>query len=254
MHLVNSLSEWQSLRQELSSDLSIGFVPTMGNLHDGHGQLIEKSVRDNDRTVVSIFVNDKQFNDRSDFINYPRTIDEDITRLKQHGVDFCLVPSSEALYADNYLYQIHSQAEHNRGEDISRPGHFTGVLTIVMKLFQLVRPSRAYFGEKDYQQLRLIKGMVMSFFMPIEVIGVPTFREADGLPFSSRNKRLTSEGRQKAGEFARLFKLENHIDDLHLRLCECGIEVEYIEDIDNRRLIAVIIDGVRLIDNRVPWV
>ncbi len=251
MQVIERLSDWQVLRQQITDESSVGFIPTMGNLHKGHGQLIEQSIRENDHTIVSIFVNDKQFNDPSDFANYPRTINEDIRFLQQIGVDYCLMPSADELYADGYLFQVVSQAEQNRCEDQYRPGHFTGVLTVVMKLLQLVRPQRAYFGEKDYQQLRLIGSMVKAFFMPVQIIGVATLREKDGLPFSSRNKRLSVQGRQKASEFAAVFAKQTSLDEIKARLQSYKIQIEYIEEIDNRRLIAVIIDGIRLIDNRV---
>ncbi|WP_367607483.1 pantoate--beta-alanine ligase [Legionella sp. W05-934-2] len=250
MQVVKFISHWQSIQPQLNTGKCIGFVPTMGNLHDGHSQLIKQSIQENDITVVSIFVNDKQFNDRNDFANYPRTIEEDLSRLQQLGVDFCLLPSTEDIYADGYLFQVNSTAEQNRCEDRFRPGHFTGVLTVVMKLLQLVRPDRAYFGEKDYQQLQLIKGMVNAFFMPVDVIGVPTYREADGLPFSSRNTRLSVQGREKASQFAKIFAMEVAIDVHRQRFLDAGFEVEYLEELGDRRLVAVNIDGVRLIDNR----
>jgi pantoate--beta-alanine ligase len=161
--IFNDLAEWQRFRQALASEVSLGFVPTMGNLHRGHASLMKQSTAENDCTMASIFINPTQFNQTEDFIHYPRTLDDDLELLNQCSVDYCLIPHDQHMYADDFRFQIHDMSQPQRMEAQHRPGHFTGVLTIVMKLLTLVRPHRAYFGEKDYQQYQLIRDMVSAF-------------------------------------------------------------------------------------------
>lgn len=249
MQLITQLTDWQAYRRQLPSDQSIGFVPTMGALHRGHRSLIDRSQHDNDITVVSIFVNPTQFNQTDDFTHYPRTLEADLALLTDAGVHACIVPEPDAIYNDHYRYQLDENHVSQQMEGQCRPGHFTGVLTVVMKLLQLTRPTRAYFGEKDYQQYRLIHDMTQAFFMDVEVIACPTIRESSQLPFSSRNQRLTPEQRELADKFARTFHQPIHIDTIRKQLENDGIIVDYIEEHDNRRFIAVRIGNIRLIDN-----
>lgn len=250
MQRIESIDAFQAYRDAIASEDAIGFIPTMGNLHAGHASLIKASLAENDKTIVSLFINPTQFNQLDDFTNYPKTIDADLTLLETLGVDCCLMPSKEAIYPDNYQYQLHELALSEHMEGRKRPGHFTGVLTIVMKLFQLVRPQRAYFGEKDYQQLELIRGMVEAFFMPITIKACPIIREPSGLACSSRNTRLSADARQLADIFARIFHQAIPCEAIARELTAAGIEVEYIEEHHHRYFAAVQIGGVRLIDNR----
>lgn len=251
MQVIKDIDQWQALRRQIAGHLSIGFVPTMGNLHVGHASLIRQSCLDNEITVVSVFVNDKQFNDCNDFFNYPITTEDDLTMLRQLGVDYCFMPTSSTMYPDDYQFQLTSSAQAGVCEDAHRPGHFTGVLTVVMKLLQLIQPHKAYFGEKDYQQWQLIKGMVAAFFMPVDILALPTLRENDGLPFSSRNQRLSANGRQKAAQFANIFSQNKSLINLRAEFDRADIIVAYLQTIGDRRLVAVHIDDVRLIDNRL---
>lgn len=250
MQTIHTLKEWQIFRNASPTQQSIGFVPTMGALHQGHLSLIEASQRENELTVVSIFVNPTQFNQADDFTHYPRTLEADLALLKQANVHACFVPKPEEIYHDNYQFQINETALSQLMEGRYRPGHFTGVLTVVMKLLQLVRPDRAYFGEKDYQQFQLIHQMASALFMNVEIKACPTIREASGLPFSSRNQRLTPEQRHLANQFAGIFHQPIiAIDDIRSKLQSLGITVDYIEEREKRRFIAVRIGEIRLLDN-----
>jgi pantoate--beta-alanine ligase len=248
MQIIHHLEEWQRIRNTLLTTDTIGFVPTMGNLHAGHASLYERSRQENRYTVASIFVNPTQFNQREDFIHYPRTLDADLERLQALAVDFCLLPTEESLYADGYRYQIQENQITQCMEGKHRPGHFNGVLTIVMKLFQIVKPHRAYFGEKDYQQYQIIRDMASAFFMNIDIIPCPTIREPSGLALSSRNNRLSPKERLLAEQFARIFHQEQP-ENMITMLQAIGVDVEYIEEHDNRRFAAVNIGSIRLIDN-----
>lgn len=249
MQIFHNLDEWLMLRNSLARHLTLGFVPTMGNLHAGHLSLYQRSKEENDRSLASIFINPTQFNCPDDFTNYPRTLSADLELLEQAGVDYCLLPTKEALYADGYRYQVQESEFAGLMEGEHRPGHFTGVLTIVMKLFNLTKPQRAYFGEKDYQQYVLIRDMTTAFFMDIDVIACPTIREASGLAFSSRNNRLTADQRLLADKFAGIFHQKKSCEALKEELHNLGIEVSYLEDYKRRRFTAVQIGDVRLIDN-----
>lgn len=249
MKIFTTLSEWQAFRKSLPLSHDLGFVPTMGNLHQGHLSLIQQSQRDNNATVVSLFVNPHQFNQSTDFMHYPRTEEADKNLLTEAGVDYCLMPEAKAMYHDNYNYQIHERSQSLCLEGIHRPGHFTGVLTVVMKLLQLVLPKVAYLGEKDYQQYLLIRGMVDAFFMPIEIKICPTVREASGLPYSSRNNRLTSLQKQEAERFAQIFHQKKSSELLLEELVQQGLEVEYLQEYAGRRYVAVKVGDIRLIDN-----
>jgi pantoate--beta-alanine ligase len=183
----------RELRQALSAlrNSTVGLVPTMGALHAGHARLIETSVRETDSTVVSIFVNPSQFNDPGDFAKYPRTFDTDARLCESLGAGIVFAPSVEAMYPAPQQASVDVARVSEQLEGKFRPGHFRGVATVVMKLFQIVQPGRAYFGEKDAQQLAVIRRMVEDLNVPVEIIGIATVREPDGLAMSSRNQRLT---------------------------------------------------------------
>jgi pantoate--beta-alanine ligase len=249
MRLIEDLHEWRNFRQSLPPTQSVGFVPTMGVLHQGHESLMAVSRQENDLSVVSIFVNPTQFNQADDFTHYPRTLDADIELLTRASVDICLLPSAKEMYADNYQFQIIENRQSQLMEGQQRPGHFTGVLTVVMKLLQLVKPNRAYFGEKDYQQYQLIHQMVTAFFMDVEIKACPTIRGPSGLAHSSRNQRLTPAQFKLAEQFAEIFHQSDNIEAIHAKLQTLGIDVDYVEEQNNRRFAAVQIGDIRLIDN-----
>ena len=250
MQIFDDLNEWQRVRQSLPTHLSLGFVPNMGNLHRGHTSLFVTSRQENDRTIASIFVNPTQFNRADDLAHYPRTLEADLELLTKTGVDYCLLPTENAIYKDEYHYQLQENKQSLLMEGKQRPGHFTGVLTVVMKLFNLTKPHRAYFGEKDYQQLQLIRDMVAAFFMDIDIIPCPIIRETSGLAFSSRNNRLNQNERKLADQFAKIFHQPNVSNEqLIAELNDLGLEVEYLEKHQGRRLVAVKIGIIRLIDN-----
>ncbi|MFO1257995.1 MAG: pantoate--beta-alanine ligase [Gammaproteobacteria bacterium] len=249
MIVIDSLSKWKNVRSTIESDKEIGFVPTMGDLHPGHISLIERSKAQNEVTVLSIFVNPTQFDDIKDFSNYRRTLEEDLSIAKSQLVDYVLVPNVDEMYHDNYNYQVKEQAISSVLEGEHRKGHFEGVLTVVMKLLLLVKPHRAYFGEKDYQQLCLIQAMVEAFFLDIKIVPCPTVRENSGLAMSSRNGRLSSSDRKKAAFLYECLSLLNDEIEIANRLTKNGFVVEYIKQWQGRMFGAVQLNGVRLIDN-----
>lgn len=249
MQVISSLAQWHPLCHTIPVDRTIGFVPTMGALHAGHLSLVQTSQLNNDLTIVSIYVNPTQFNQADDFTHYPRTLDRDLELLAEAGVDICLVPEQHEMNNDQYRFQITEHALTQKMEGQHRPGHFTGVLTVVMKLLQIVRPSQAYFGEKDYQQFQLIHDMAEAFFLGIRIHACPTIREADGLPYSSRNQRLSPEQRQLASRFAAIFHQSIPIDEIRHQLQALGIRVDYVEEHNHRRFAAVHIGDIRLLDN-----
>ena len=277
LHSIRELREGLSaLRHTLRG---IGFVPTMGALHAGHGRLIEVSAGETETTVVSIFVNPSQFNDPSDFDKYPRTLATDGALCESLGAHFVFAPSVEEMYPTpqqgallQTSVEVAGVTEHLEGP--FRPGHFRGVATVVMKLFQIVQPDRAYFGEKDAQQLAVIRRMVADLNMPIEIVGVPTVRDPDGLAMSSRNQRLTPAERALAPRLYQALQLAARLIEQGSRdsaaikqealaaLIHPDIRVEYLEIVDPdsmqpvtlisgpvRIAIAAWLGSVRLIDN-----
>lgn len=252
MKIFNDLTKWQHFRPQITG--SLGFIPTLGNLHAGHISLIQQSLAHNDATLVSIFINPTQFNSPADFDLYPRTLEADIELLKQLGVDYCLTPDKQAMYPDQYQYQVMENNFSLILEGKHRPGHFTGVLTVVMKLFNLAQPTNAYFGDKDYQQLHLIKQMVAAFFMPIKIIACPTIREKSQLPLSSRNNRLSQNEKILAEQVARIFHTEPDINKIKNQLSQLDIQLDYLLDHEKNgeqhRLIAYSINHIRLIDHK----
>lgn len=193
----------QAMESHRNAGQTIGLVPTMGALHAGHLSLMERSCRDNDITVASIFVNPTQFNNATDLKTYPRTEEKDCALLEKAGVDYAFVPSVEEIYPepDTRVFDLGAVAEVMEGA--MRPGHFNGVAQIVSRLFSYVNPTRAYFGEKDFQQIAVIRRMAQLEGFDFEIIACPIVREADGLALSSRNVRLTPEQRQIAPEIRR---------------------------------------------------
>jgi pantoate--beta-alanine ligase len=248
MKIISEIEDLQSLRTEMEG--FVGLVPTMGALHAGHLSLIEKSKQSNANTILSIFVNPTQFNNPDDFANYPKTIEADLQMAEKAGVEFVFLPQKDSLYPEGYNYKMTEIKDATVLEGAHRPGHFDGVLTIVLKLFMITQPHRAYFGEKDYQQLILIEGLVANLFLPIEVVRVPTLREESGLAMSSRNMRLSESARAQASQlFQALVDTKYSLDEKKAKLAAQGFEVEYLEEKWGRRLIAAQLNGVRLIDN-----
>jgi pantoate--beta-alanine ligase len=181
-----------------SKNFTIGFVPTMGALHNGHLSLIKESIKNNQITVASIFVNPTQFNKKEDLENYPRTLESDLSMLEGVSCDIAFIPSIEEIYADTVsANHFEFDGLEIQMEGKFRKGHFNGVGTIVKKLFEIVTPTNAYFGEKDFQQLQIIRKMVQKNQLPVSVIGCPTFREENGLAMSSRNQLLSEKEKEK---------------------------------------------------------
>lgn len=201
MQIINTPHDLQSvIRPQLSAGRTLGFVPTMGALHEGHLSLVKASLSQNDLTVVSIFVNPTQFGPNEDFGKYPRTLSSDADMLAQAGVHYIYAPSVRDMYPEGNPSEI---SIHARDMDkvlcgASRPGHFSGVMQVVAKLLHHVSPTRAYFGRKDWQQFSILSRMVSELFFPVEMIGCPIVREADGLAMSSRNRYLNPAERQQA--------------------------------------------------------
>ena len=248
MRMLRDIEAWRAARRALG-DASVGLVPTMGALHEGHLQLIRRAAEENDRTVVSVFVNAPQFDDRTDLERYPRALEEDAGLAADAGADFVLAPTHDAVYPDRYRYRVTESDLSRTLEGAHRSGHFDGVLTVVLKLLNLVRPTRAYFGEKDYQQYLLVRGMAEAFFLETEIVPCPTVRDVDGLALSSRNALLGPEARARAPRFAELLASGQSPETVRLRLEDAGFEVDYVEDAAGRRYGAVRLAGVRLIDN-----
>ena len=269
----------KSLRRELNSkaeNISVGFVPTMGALHKGHLSLVKTAKSENDLVVASIFVNPTQFNNSEDLENYPKTLEEDLSMLEVVGCDYVFTPSVLEMYPEN----LHSEAFSFDGMEFEmegkfRAGHFDGVGTVVRRLFEIVSPNKAYFGEKDFQQLQIIRTMVKNLGLSVQIIGCPIYRENDGLAMSSRNARLTKEHRNVApiihkvlSEVKNKFGVENANDIAQWVENEFKreplLKLEYFEIADEKTLksayeiekngnyrafIAVFAGEIRLIDN-----
>lgn len=250
MKVFESIADWKSYKHQFLSTQTLGFVPTMGHLHPGHLSLCRASQEQNDMTLVTIFINPTQFNDPEDFNAYPQTLADDLALLKKQGVDFCICPHKEELYADNYRYQVNETSISLTCEGEFRPGHFSGMLTIVLKLLLGIAPTRAYFGEKDYQQYLLVRDMVKGFFMDCEILACPIIREPSGLPFSSRHSRLSVDERAIAEEVARIFNHPNaSLSQIETQLLNLGVEIDYLTELWQRRLMAVRLGSIRLLDN-----
>ena len=249
MNTSLNLSAWRELRRSPDwAGRSVGFVPTMGALHAGHAALLARARAENERVVLSVFVNPTQFNDPTDLARYPRTLEADIALARPY-VDAVLAPPAEEFYADGYRYRVTENSLSTQLEGAHRPGHFDGVLTVVLKLLNVVQPHRAYFGEKDWQQLQLVRGMVDALLLPVEIVPCTTERDTDGLALSSRNRRLSPPARALAAAFPRALRTAPTAGAATAMLREQGLEVDYVEDRDGVRLGAVRVEGVRLIDN-----
>lgn len=268
----------EQLKQTRRDGRTVAFVPTMGNLHEGHLTLVRKAFEHADVVVVSIFVNPMQFDRADDLNNYPRTLEDDLAKLNGEGVNFIFTPTPEMMYPEGADQQTFVEVPgiSQMLEGASRPGHFRGVSTIVSKLFNIVQPDVACFGEKDYQQLALIRKMVTDLNMDIEIIGVPTVREMDGLAMSSRNGRLTMDERQRAPVLARTMRwigsqirsgkrdYQSMLEDASDQLRAADIEPDEVFIRDARTLqllsdsstqavilVSAFLGSVRLIDNQV---
>ncbi len=249
MQVFTQIAAWQGARSAPDfAGHTVGFVPTMGALHAGHRALLERARAENDLVVLSIFVNPTQFDDPTDLTRYPRTMPADLA-LADGLADYVLVPTAAELYPDDYHYRVSEYILSVRWEGALRAGHFEGMLTVVLKLLNLVRPDRAYFGEKDWQQLQLVRGMARALFLPVEIVPCPTVREPDGLALSSRNRRLSAAGRTRAAAFPQIMRKACSASLAAAALRSAGFEVDYVDDVDGVRLGAIRIEGVRLIDN-----
>ena len=267
------------LRAELNkcraAGKSIGLVPTMGALHKGHASLVERAVAENDVVVVSVFVNPTQFNDKNDLKNYPRTLEADCALLEQVGAAITFAPSVEEMYPEPDTREFSFAPLDTVMEGACRPGHFNGVAQIVSKLFYAVEPDKAYFGEKDFQQLAIIRKMVSGLDLKLQIIGCPIVREADGLAMSSRNTLLSAEERERALTISRtLFASLSFAKGNTLAATKAfvedainetsGLELEYYQIVDGNTLqeiaewsdsdyavgcIALFCGKIRLIDN-----
>jgi pantoate--beta-alanine ligase len=275
MEVVRSISDLKTARRKMQG--SIGFVPTMGFLHEGHLSLVRKARAQNEHTAVSIFVNPTQFLPDEDFHSYPRNEEKDLELLQKESTDLVFIPEAKEMFAENHCAFINLDGLSDVLEGVIRPGHFRGVATVVAMLFNLVEPARAYFGQKDAQQLILIKKMVADLKMNLEVIACPTIREEDGLAMSSRNVYLKAEERRPAGVIPKALFMARDLWSAGEHDCETlrgqvrkmilgvsGTRIDYISIADPNNLteldeiregallsLAVRIGGVRLIDNVV---
>ncbi|MEE4272016.1 MAG: pantoate--beta-alanine ligase [Thermoanaerobaculales bacterium] len=228
---------------------SIGLVPTMGALHDGHLSLVHRARNENNVVVVWIFVNPTQYDDPADLERYPRTLEADLEKVEATGADLVIHPEPGEVYHDDYRFKVVETAFSRELEGAHRDGHFDGVLTVVLKLLNIAGAHRAYFGEKDWQQLELVRGMAAAFFHPTKIVACPTVREPDGLAMSSRNVHLSPEERAVAPELHRILSGGGSPGEMTAALEHAGFDVDYVERRDDRVLGAVRLGKVRLIDN-----
>lgn len=276
MLVVDTINQLRScLAQARAEGKSVGLVPTMGALHEGHASLVKRSVAENGVTVVSVFVNPTQFNDKGDLERYPRTLDADCRLLENLGVDYVFAPSVEEVYPEPDTRVFDFAPLDKVMEGVYRPGHFNGMAQIVSKLFMYVEPDRAYFGEKDFQQLAIIREMVRQMGFKLQIVGCPIVREHDGLALSSRNALLSAEQRRTAlaiskALFDSVAYAKNHALTETKQMVEKtieateGLELEYYEVVNGDTLqpvsdwddadyivgcITVYCGKVRLIDN-----
>ena len=251
MELIQTINELRARLDAFRKDgKTIGLVPTMGALHEGHASLVKRAVAENDVVVVSDFVNPTQFNDKNDLVKYPRTIEADCELLEKYGATFVFAPSVEEIYPEPDTRQFSNAPLDTVMEGKYRPGHFNGVCQIVSKLFLIVEPTRAYFGEKDFQQMAIIREMVRKYPFDLEIVGCPIVRENDGLALSSRNARLSAEQRVQALQISKtlfssvefskshtLAETRQYVEDGIARAE--GLELEYFEVVDGNSLQAV---------------
>ena len=248
MKIIKTVEEFKTVRRELHGK-SIGFVPTMGGLHDGHLSLIKRAISENDVSVVSVYLNPTQFNDKKDLETYPANFADDCALLEKAGVDYLFAPTYPVMYPDDYKYMLTEKDFSKELCGAKRPGHFDGVLTVVMKLLNIVKPTRAYFGEKDYQQYKLLDGMVKAFFMDVTLVPCPIVREENGLAISSRNRKLSAEGLALAPRFHEILASGGSETEITKKLEKEGFKVDYVTKKENRLYAAVFLEDVRLIDN-----
>jgi len=274
MRVVESVLDLRAILDNYNTNKVIGFVPTMGALHNGHCSLIRAAKQKCDVVVTSIFVNPTQFNDKTDLEKYPRTLNEDLAKLEKEGCDVVFVPSVEEIYPDNSSLSLDLEGLDKVMEGEFRPGHFDGVVEVVNRLFNIVKPNFAFFGEKDFQQLSIIRFMVKKLNHDIQIIGCPILREEDGLAMSSRNTLLTEEHRSVSPViFKALTNAKNNIGkfavedikkELVAQIEDNGLlKVEYVDIVNSATLkslsnwidepmnicVAVFAGKVRLIDN-----
>lgn len=276
MKVIHTIKDLQAELTVLRAQgKKVGLVPTMGALHVGHASLVKRSVSENGVTVVSVFVNPTQFNDKNDLAKYPRTLDADCRLLEDCGAAFAFAPSVEEMYPQPDTREFSYAPLDTVMEGAFRPGHFNGVCQIVSKLFDAVQPDRAYFGEKDFQQLAIIREMVRQMDYKLEIVGCPIVREEDGLALSSRNKRLSAQERENALNISqtlfksRTFATSHTVSETQKMVEEAieaapGLRLEYFEIVDGNTLqkvsswkdsqyvvgcITVFCGEVRLIDN-----
>lgn len=249
MEVIREISTLKQKLKAASKENSIGFVPTMGFLHEGHISLIQEAQKNNSLVVLSIFVNPTQFNQSSDYQNYPKNIEQDISIAKALGVNYVFLPDEAEIYPNGNNIIIREMQQTQLMEGRFRPNHFDGVLTVLLKLFNIIKPNYVYMGEKDYQQLEVVRTMVNELFIDIEVIQCPTLRCEKGVALSSRNSRLTPSQYKLAIEFATSLKNAKNNQEICQKLGALGLKVDYIEQHGSRRYGAVWLDQVRLIDN-----
>ncbi|KAA0259195.1 pantoate--beta-alanine ligase [Deferribacter autotrophicus] len=278
MKVVKTKKEMKKISDDYRKEgKSIGFVPTMGYLHAGHLSLVRAAKKDNDVVVVSIFVNPLQFGPQEDLDRYPRDFERDCSLLEKEGVDILFYPDVQEMYPDRFLTKVSVKEITEILCGASRPGHFDGVCTVVTKLFNIVKPHRAYFGKKDYQQLKVIEKFVEDLDMDVEVIGMPIVRESDGLAMSSRNVYLSDDERKSALSLNKSFDVVKaaldegvrDVSEIKRRVHEFisshpYTKIDYIEIVDPETLekldvinkpfllaLAVFVGKARLIDNNI---
>jgi pantoate--beta-alanine ligase len=251
MQVVKHINDLQLILSELrKKGLSIGFVPTMGALHEGHLSLVEKAGQQTDFVVVSIFVNPTQFNDKADLLRYPRDLNKDLDLLAAGSCQLVFAPEPEEIYPEPDNRQFNFGMLEQVMEGKFRPGHFNGVAQVVSRLFDIVQPDRAFFGQKDFQQLAIINEMVRRLNLPVEIVACPIVREPDGLAMSSRNMLLDPEQRNAAGNIsATLFEAQNKTGEFTVReLCDWVVQrinendylnTEYFEIVNSQTLLPV---------------
>ncbi len=248
--IIHSIAEWRTLLAgHKAAGRRVGFVPTMGALHEGHATLFAAARRDCEVVLASVFVNPTQFDDAWDFNHYPRMLDQDCALMDRERVDLVFAPSVSEMYPNGTRYAVVERELSRELCGAHRPGHFDGVLTVVMKLLMIAGADRAYFGEKDYQQLQLVRGMCEAFFLPTEIVPCPIIREADGLAMSSRNARLSPQERALAPSFNRILRTALDAASARQELEAAGFGVDYVEDRESHRFGAVKLGNTRLIDN-----
>lgn len=248
MQVFHKIVELQNkLFEDRKNGKSVGLVPTMGALHEGHASLVKKSVKDNDVTVVSVFVNPTQFNDPKDLSSYPRDIEADCKLLEEVGADYVFTPSIEEMYPTPDTRHFEFPPISTVMEGAHRPGHFNGVCQVVSRLFYITRPDKAYFGEKDWQQIAVVKAMVRSLNLNVKIVECPIIRDTDGLARSSRNALLSADEREIAPNIFKALKesieysKKHNINETHDYVVEKinsvnNLEVEYFEIVDGNTL------------------